>query len=196
MAIKQVYIGSSEYRMNCFDLKDRGCDRWTIQFQRINADMDEDFPEDAPHYDICTLHFTTYNLEKDYGGCTPQHAYEFFIKNMKVLIDCYKMENPRQRIYDDSRDPFRDMDLQDCTLSKGLIHFLEKLGIAPALYGQPLSSLFKELDDRTYIYYSSIKLLSYGYGGNRGVAFETYSDMTEFLDNPPPLSATEFEPAY
>lgn len=189
MDIVGVTITPSEYRLNDFDKANVLNTRWVVGFKVADTDMDHDYPEDAPHYEWANLYFTAYDIEEG----DAKAAYAYFIAGMKHLIECYKLDHETQTIREHSKDPFCPEIYGNCLTDNGFVKFCEKFHPIP-LYGQPLGKLIDTLQTAQYLYYSSLKLLSYAYGGNLGEAFVTYGDMIDFLDNPPKLLLGELPP--
>lgn len=190
-----VGINPSEYRQHCFDSKLESVvnSRWQLDLYIHNVDSDDNHlwpvEDHAPLHVACTVHFTAYDIEQD----DKQGALNFYMDALAELFECYKMDWTAP-IHDTSDIAVLTYD--DCNIDngpKGLTAFINNpLFKSPiALYGQPLTQLFDDLSSAQYLYYSSLKLLSYPMGegcvcgGNS--AYNNIAEFEYFLANPPLL---------
>lgn len=179
--IKKAFVNASEHRID--DFKHHTLDHHRWQLSLLVEDTEHPWGDPEMDTTWCHLHFTTYgNVD------TPEKAYRFFIKGMKTLDKAYQKDFLNEGGELDYRAPYYAPEYRDFGVSsEGFKDFITD--IYPVDTIGPFWETLKVLDHALYVYYSSVKLLSYGFGDqNVGKAFENLTDFKHFLDNPPTLS--------
>lgn len=186
MQVSHVVLNPSEYRHHCFDHPNKSVNnsRWQVDFYMGNPDF-ADFPEE-PEYFISTIHFTAYNLKKE----NRKEAYKRFVESLVMLA---KFEGMRKTWgIKDKKDPFKFSEFDEIAAHDGLGAFIEFIsGKRNPFVCLRIQPTIDAIRDYQYLFYSSLKLLSYPFGG-AGVcggvsAFHHIDEWTEFVTTPPKL---------
>ena len=180
LVIDKVAINDSEYREHDFDHPTRENSRHQIDFYVRAPDYLKDPDNEEEQYVISTLHFTAYDCD------TKQDVYTFFIEVLTDLACYYELEDTEEY-----KREYGCYDYNDCGLThKGFPSFIDKY-YPIELYGQSKQDLFDQLASAQYLFYSSLKLISYPFWGggvcNGEKAWDDMGDFDNFISNPPKL---------
>ena len=175
----KVAINLSEYRLNDFNHPNKEVfnHRYQIDLYVRNPCFDSRDTY-SPEYLVSVGYITVYS-EKD--EISKQDAYNFYIKALTNLVKYSEADTTKGR-----EDRYYHTDYAECGLEhKGFPSFIsEYMPIETVNIGIAAPKLLKA----KYIFYSSLKLLSYPMdGGNVEIAFSNKGDLIDFLSNPPPL---------
>lgn len=199
ITIAKVAINQSDYREHDFDITHCSTinQRWQLDCYIDNPEYHGDLDEEDEFF-ICTVHFTSYshlgytltnrNLIDMNREFNKTEAYEFF-RNALLDLSHYYEEEPTY-----PSNCYHTMEHNETGLNhNGFSSFIDKY-YPISLHGQSKKELFIQLDKAHYIFYSSLKLISYPFDAtgvcNGASAWDDIEDFKRFINEPPPLDLT------